>query len=210
MNAVKPAVDQINALLRDAVRTHDISFDEFVDWRWSSKCLLNLPASTTVTLRNWLPEGMRVRKVLYRGSEHSFRARAFHKHCDHKGPTLTLIKSTTGHVFGGFTTLSWASAGSYRKDATAFIFSLLNPKATPPQRFSSLNAHSVYDHADYLPTFGSGHDIYLCNGCNLEWSSYTNFPHGYGPDSDSTGHGSGLFTGARSFVALEVEVWLVV
>lgn len=48
-----------------------------------------------------------------RGTEDGFTAEQFHKLCDRKGPTLTVIRSgETGsidkdYVFGGFTTQSW-------------------------------------------------------------------------------------------------------
>jgi hypothetical protein len=33
--------------------------------------------------------------LLYRASEHGFRAREFHRLCDKKGPTITLVKAMT-------------------------------------------------------------------------------------------------------------------
>jgi hypothetical protein len=33
----------------------------------------------------------------------------FHKKCDNKGPTLTLISANSGYVFGGFNPTSWIS-----------------------------------------------------------------------------------------------------
>jgi hypothetical protein len=32
----------------------------------------------------------------------------FHEKCDGKGPTLVVVETTEGHVFGGFTSTSWA------------------------------------------------------------------------------------------------------
>ena len=69
-------------------------------------------------------------KLLYRGSEQGFRRSSFAKHCNDRGPTLTLIKSDLGHVFGGFTSISWAtpegdpSSWKYYEDPEAFLFSL--------------------------------------------------------------------------------------
>jgi|LauGreDrversion4_2_1035121.scaffolds.fasta_scaffold943308_1 hypothetical protein len=45
-------------------------------------------------------------KLLYRGSEDTFEASAFHDKCDLKGPTLVIARcDQTGRVFGGFTPL---------------------------------------------------------------------------------------------------------
>ena len=46
-------------------------------------------------------------KLLYRASEHGYSAKSFHEYCDEKGPTLIVIKSTGGWIFGGYTTQSW-------------------------------------------------------------------------------------------------------
>ena len=43
-------------------------------------------------------------KRLYQASVHTFAAAKFHELCDGKGPTLTLVKTTGNHVFGGYTT----------------------------------------------------------------------------------------------------------
>ena len=45
-------------------------------------------------------------KLLYRASEHGYTAKFFHNYCDDKGPTLIIIKSSEGWIFGGYTTQS--------------------------------------------------------------------------------------------------------
>ncbi len=42
-----------------------------------------------------------------RGTLHGFTADKFHELCDKKGPTLSVIKSKAGNVFGGYTSLNW-------------------------------------------------------------------------------------------------------
>ena len=39
---------------------------------------------------------------IYRASEHGFSAKEFHKKCDNKGPTLTLVRTEFGKVIGGY------------------------------------------------------------------------------------------------------------
>ena len=46
-------------------------------------------------------------KLIYRASEHRYRASYFHETCDNKGPTLIIIKSNDNCIFGGYTTQSW-------------------------------------------------------------------------------------------------------
>ena len=44
-------------------------------------------------------------------SENGSKSEDFHKYCDNKGPTLTLIKTTKNRIFGGFSPLSWNNKG---------------------------------------------------------------------------------------------------
>ena len=59
-------------------------------------------------------------------SENGTNSEDFHKHCDNKGPTLTLVKTTNNKIFGGFTPLNWNIEGKEIKDLNnqTFIFSL--------------------------------------------------------------------------------------
>ena len=52
-------------------------------------------------------------KLIYRASEHEYTASSFHEYCDDKGPTLIVIKSSGGWIFGGYTTQSWSGDGIY-------------------------------------------------------------------------------------------------
>ncbi len=59
-------------------------------------------------LREWI--GDYKWKLLYRASEHGYSGESFHKYCDDKGPTLVVIKSSEGWIFGGYTTQSWSGS----------------------------------------------------------------------------------------------------
>jgi hypothetical protein len=48
-------------------------------------------------------------RLIYRGSRDGFKAAVFHSKCDKKGPTLIIIKSEFGKIFGGFTDIEWNS-----------------------------------------------------------------------------------------------------
>ena len=63
-------------------------------------------------LREWLGNDYKW-KLLYRASEHEYSAKSFHECCDDKGPTLVIIKSSGGWIFGGYTTQSWSRYGIY-------------------------------------------------------------------------------------------------
>ena len=57
-------------------------------------------------LREWC--GNYKWRLMYRASEHGYRASSFHECCNYvRGPTLIVIKSSGGWIFGGYTTQSW-------------------------------------------------------------------------------------------------------
>ena len=65
-------------------------------------------------LREWIGNDYQWR-LIYRASEHEYTASSFHECCNDKGPTLIVIKSSGGWIFGGYTTQSWSGDGIYNK-----------------------------------------------------------------------------------------------
>ena len=62
-------------------------------------------------LREWV--GDYKWKLLYREENYDRKNNSFHEYCDDKGPTLIVIKSDSGWIFGGYTTQSWGGGGIY-------------------------------------------------------------------------------------------------
>ena len=58
-------------------------------------------------LKEWLGSDKDM-KLLYRASEHDYTAESFHECCNYNEPTLIVIKSSEGWIFGGYTTQSWS------------------------------------------------------------------------------------------------------
>ena len=55
--------------------------------------------------------------LLYKGSQNGWQYADFHARADNKGPTITLFKvQDTNLRCGGFTSVNWDSAGSYKAD----------------------------------------------------------------------------------------------
>ena len=63
------------------------------------------------TLVNWLKETRPItipnEKLLYCASRNGWSASNFHRRCDKKGPTVTVIESDN-HIFGGYTEKNWS------------------------------------------------------------------------------------------------------
>eukprot|EP01084_Bolivina_argentea_P256830 432575_1 len=50
-------------------------------------------------------------KLLFRASENGYLASTFHTLCDGKVPTICIVKSDNGNIFGGYTSIKWKSYG---------------------------------------------------------------------------------------------------
>jgi len=113
--------------------------------------------------------------LLWRGSRHGFDSDAFHRLCDGKPNTVTIIKNTNGFIFGGFTSIPWWSSGSYEADNTAFLFSLTNLSNTPLKIKVKSSQYAVYHNSNYGPAFGGGHDLHVSSFSNTNRNSYMKF-----------------------------------
>jgi hypothetical protein len=126
--------------------------------------------------------------------------------CDpvRQGPTLVIVRSTTGHTFGGHAVAPWASSGGHIRTAGCFLFLIENPHNDAPSCFELKDgASSTYCVANDGPTFGSGCDMRIHGGGD-PGRSYTNFPHAY---TDTLGRGNATFTGTHDFTPEDYEVW---
>ena len=102
-------------------------------------------------------------KMLYQATKHGDTSEDFKKHCNNKGPTLTIIKSENDEIFGGFTKSNWNNENfAYGQDEDAFLYSITNKKifdVIKPEK-AILN----YDIDYALACFGNTNDwdgIYL-------------------------------------------------
>lgn len=116
-------------------------------------------------------------EMIFRASEHHFKAEKFHLLCDGKFPTIVIIKSNFGKIFGRYTNSKWGSDDKWVIDDTksSFIFSthksskhsIIHPK------------HSIYAGKGHGPIFGKGYDIYISNNCNTNTNSCCNLGNSY-------------------------------
>lgn len=127
-------------------------------------------------LNKWC--GSRDFELLYRGSRDGFGASDFHRSCDNQGSTLVLVKNGCGHVFGGFSSESWASSNSLKQAPGSFLFTLTNIYGTQPTKFPLYdeNDHTViYDKEHHGPIFGNNGDLVISSGCNKNSKSNVTF-----------------------------------
>jgi hypothetical protein len=148
-------------------------------------------------------------QLLYRASDHGYEARDFHAKCDDKINTLTIIKTTDGYIFGGFTVRTWESEEEYKLDWQAFIFSLRNGFNKPIK----LKIHKPFEKAAIVcsslfgPAFGS--DIFISNNSKSEESNCLNFGDSYPhPRFECGSHeASSFLAGSPYFLVDDIEVY---
>ena len=171
---------------------------------FSNSQIIGSNGSWQNSLDQWLGNKNKEAELLFRGSRDGFIAAPFHKLCDNKGPTITLVRDHQGHCFGGYTAVSWSQNANYYNDNTAFLFSFNRNKKIMIKN----STYATYNYSGHGPTFG-GHDMALLhNTDNPDWNggnnSYVNSV--YYIDNDNLNIiGSGGNTGW--FKPQEIEVW---
>ena len=196
----------VNELKREIklLKSCQISEEKLNNNLKSEEILLNKEEKEMVF--NWILKTMKSEakevkmSLLYKLKRDGDAGNTFHSYCNSQGYTLTLIRNTKGYRCGGFTTKSWYTCNSYNTDPNAFLFSLEFKEYYPS--YDGTNA--IYDYQGYGPTFGSGHDLYIANGCSSNNSSYCNFPYSY-----CGARARSLTGGAYYFKVDEIEVYKI-
>ena len=157
-------------------------------------------------ISNWIqPFSEKIEfSLIYVASVDGFTSSVFHEKCDNQGPTLTVIKSTSGtFLFGGYTPISWNSSNSYLEDDSlkCFIFTISSNCLNYAKKQIITKGKAIYCHPSYGPTFGSGHDLYIANSSNASTNSYhrySNYGDGY------------LKIAPDNFQTVEIEVFKII
>ncbi|KAG9295534.1 hypothetical protein G9A89_016632 [Geosiphon pyriformis] len=101
-------------------------------------------------------------KLLLRGSRDGFTPADFHRLCDYKGATVSVIKvKGTGQIIGGFNPQSWHSKDDWLEGKGSFIFSLGDDKTENAMLSKFVTGSGPWGGVAYGPTFGDA-NIGLC------------------------------------------------
>jgi hypothetical protein len=147
--------------------------------------------------------------LIYQATRDGFAVSTFHSKCDNKPNTLSVIRSSNGNVFGGYTEQSWSGNYEYKTDLSAFIFSLINKQNKPLKMKCSQCQYAIYCYNSYGPTFGHGHDFYISDNSNINTDSYSNLGHSYShPDyAYGSNEARSFLAGSYNFQVSEIEVY---
>ncbi|KAK8799673.1 hypothetical protein WA158_006221 [Blastocystis sp. Blastoise] len=175
------------------------------------------------SLINWLGKDKKW-KLLFRASEHEYKASEFHKYCDNKGETVTIIKHI-GHnriinIFGGYTNQSWNSSNSEKDSSNEFLFTLKNEFNLPPTKYKHTgDGCGIACILKFGPIFGGGFDnnknwqcsdISICDDCFNQSESWVG---GFSYNHCETVQMKKLFTNTNNsydlnpFKVDEYEIW---
>lgn len=98
-------------------------------------------------------------KLLFDSKKDGDSAKTFHSKCDGKNPTIYIVKSKSGYVFGGYLSIPWNSISKHFRDEEAFFFSInLNKK----YYFTNKN-EVMYGNQDYGPVICGGIRMDICD-----------------------------------------------
>ena len=122
--------------------------------------------------------------LIFKASEHDYRAYFFHYFCDNTPHTFTLIKTEFGNVIAGYTPLAWNSSSYYSHDVEGLSF-LLSLDMMKKMEIVDRKKAILCSTGDG-PIFGQGYDICIRDQCNLQNEAnpcYANFPESYNHSS---------------------------
>ena len=151
--------------------------------------------------------------LIYRGTRDGFGAEDFHRECDGVAKTVTIVKTTNGNIFGGYTDLPWSSPTTYivHIDNNAFTFSLVNEKNQPFISMPKNQEGSIKCNSDTGPIFGNklyNRDIYIASDSNMNKKSYSVLGNSF--ERTSISHDAEfILAGTRKFQTVEVEVFRI-
>ena len=152
---------------------------------------------------------------LFRASDHKYSAAKFHKYCDNKGGTITIITSHCGNIFGGYTSISWNSNGGWLRDEKAFLFLIKSDDKSIqiqcPLLFELRKddvKSAIYCKGNCGPIFGWGYDIFIDGNRNGYTEQYSyNTPKVKNLCGDNRNHK--YFSNRYLFQVMDYEVFKI-
>jgi hypothetical protein len=160
------------------------------------------------TLIRYLSEYKTICKseLIYRATVDGFECADFHKKCENVPNTVSIIRSSNGNVFGGFTTQTWDCTKNYKSDDDAFMFSLVNQYNRPQKMFikPEKSKYAIRCNSKYGPSFGYNDIVNLYDSiADYEYTSNVGETYNYIGTVDSENY----LADSREFSVNEIEVY---
>ena len=153
-------------------------------------------------ISNWIEEEQEKEfKLLFKSSKDGDLLKIFHEKCDNKGPTIIIIKSSNGKIFGGYNPLSWDESNKFKNDSNTFIFSL-DTKAKYIIEKEEQKKYSIFCGKNAIG-FGGGFDICIKDQFMKNSNNYSKTPTTFNTKNQYE------LTGELNFMITELEVYSV-
>ncbi len=88
---------------------------------------------------------------------------SFHRCCDGKGPTITIVQRSDGLCYGGYASQSWTSIDNWVQDPNTFLFRFhkdAQQMHTKVEKYNSIGGNALRCGAPYGPIFGYQNDFF--------------------------------------------------
>ena len=146
---------------------------------------------------NWLPKKYKFTNLIFCTSRDGDTIDAFKNKCENQSPTLVIIKTDKGIIFGGYASSPWKEKGPIQ-DNNSFIFSIdLNKKYNVKNTFGAL--YGYYYQGSIMFQFGCC-GFRICNNCTQNNNNYIS-------NSDYEGISLDINKGIREFKVNELEIY---
>jgi len=160
-------------------------------------------------LSEWFGDKFNEAHLIFKASTDGRTSKVFHDKCDSKGPTITVIRTANGSIFGGFTNISWLSKNGHAYDSAAALFTLVNPHNFPETLYETnyeKKRPNITHNPEYGPTFGvEPCDIKISCDKHGEFSVVTfKFPQRF---ANTTRFAAKTFTGSEKSKLDDFEVF---
>ncbi|KAF2068630.1 hypothetical protein CYY_010045 [Polysphondylium violaceum] len=146
----KKSVDLLLDKIESLVKVNDNIFKEIETGKQDLLYLINKFKSNIIVYSSFKSINDRIDNsktidfvLLYRASENEFSASSFHSACDGKGPTITLIETTDGCVFGGYNNQSWNNDDKWYHDDKCFFFTLVKDHGVKPTKYLPIDTLKI-------------------------------------------------------------------
>ena len=112
---------------------------------------------------------------IYDASVDGWGAKDFHRCCDKKGWTITIVYTTKDFIFGGFTTAEWKSPPDdkyiFKRDSHSFLFSV---NEGSKYHITSGDRNAIVCHSGFCAGFGGGKykDLFIKSDSNKNTNSF--------------------------------------
>ena len=126
-------------------------------------------------------------RLLFRATRDGFSASAFHQNCDGFMNTISIIKTDSNFVLGGFASVVWnytynSELMGWKTDNHSFLFSLRRNGVSNNEKFglhisSWLADYTIYTRAGLA--YGNGYDLYISDDSNFTIGSFSRLGYTY-------------------------------